>query len=240
MKQKKELLSVIFCMLLFATSYSVAGKMNNYEPLIEKQTESKYGYYLFVGGNGSGNFSTIQDAIDNANDGDTVFVFDESSPYYENIVINKSIDLIGENKDTTVIDGRGYKWTVFVLSEKVLVTGFTIQNATREDIGAGIYIYENINYIEIISNQIMNNRYGIYIYESGWHKPKSQYGYLGAFYNIIYRNSISNNSIGIRLVYSCYNIIQSNSIEQNELRPCLSSIFKPISFCSILLLCMIL
>ena len=57
-----------------------------------------FGNILYVGGNGTGNYSKIQDAIDNATDGDTVFVYDDSSPYYENLVINTSIELIGENE----------------------------------------------------------------------------------------------------------------------------------------------
>ncbi|GAH12836.1 unnamed protein product, partial [marine sediment metagenome] len=63
------------------------------------------GITLYVGGSGAGNYTKIQDAIDDANDGDTVFVFDDSSPYYENVMVDKSISLIGENKETTIIDG---------------------------------------------------------------------------------------------------------------------------------------
>ena len=55
------------------------------------------GNILYVGGSGPGNYSKIQDAIDNASDGDTVFVFNDSSPYNENIIVNKQISLIGED-----------------------------------------------------------------------------------------------------------------------------------------------
>ena len=47
--------------------------------------------------------SYIQDLIDNASDGDTINI--PSVTYYENIIINKSISLVGENMDTTIIDG---------------------------------------------------------------------------------------------------------------------------------------
>jgi pectin methylesterase-like acyl-CoA thioesterase len=63
------------------------------------------GDILYVGGSGEGNYTKIQDAIDNASDGDTVFVYDDSSPYIEHIVVNKSIALIGEDKNSTTIDG---------------------------------------------------------------------------------------------------------------------------------------
>ena len=61
------------------------------------------GNTLYVGGTGPNNYTSIQDAIDNANEGDTVYVYDESSPYYENVVIEKTINLIGEDRDTTII-----------------------------------------------------------------------------------------------------------------------------------------
>ena len=41
------------------------------------------GKTLYVGGSGEGNYTKIQDAIDDASDGDTVFVFNDSSPYIE-------------------------------------------------------------------------------------------------------------------------------------------------------------
>jgi hypothetical protein len=44
-------------------------------------------------------FQHIQDAIDVSSNGNTVFVF--SGAYYENIVIDESINLIGENKNNT-------------------------------------------------------------------------------------------------------------------------------------------
>jgi len=55
------------------------------------------GNWLYVGGSGPGNYSKIQDAIDNATDGDVVFVYDDSSPYHENLVIPQtSLTLTGE------------------------------------------------------------------------------------------------------------------------------------------------
>lgn len=64
------------------------------------------GNILYVGGSGANNYTSIQDAIDDAENGDIVFVYDDSSPYYECIIINKSIELKGENKYTTVIKYR--------------------------------------------------------------------------------------------------------------------------------------
>ena len=44
----------------------------------EKSLPSSRGNWLYVGGSGPGNYTRIQDAIDNASDGDTVFVYSGS------------------------------------------------------------------------------------------------------------------------------------------------------------------
>ena len=121
------------------------------------------GNTLYVGGSGEGNYTNIQDAIDNASDGDTVFVYDESSPYNERLKIKKSINLIGENRETTIIDGGGTNSSVVqVLIDWVNISGFTIQNSG--DYGAGVYI-NSTRYINIIGNIILNNWEGIYLFK---------------------------------------------------------------------------
>ena len=46
------------------------------------------GTILYVGGDGPGNYTKIQDAIENATSGDTIFVYDDSTPYFETLMIN--------------------------------------------------------------------------------------------------------------------------------------------------------
>ena len=75
-----------------------------------------------------GNYTSIQSAINDANDGDTVFVYDDSSPYYENIWINRSVNLIGENRNTTIIDGNFKGSVIKINSDNVVVCGFTLKN----------------------------------------------------------------------------------------------------------------
>jgi parallel beta-helix repeat protein len=117
-------------------------------PAIAQQTEKPLptsgGNWLYVGGSGPGNYTRIQDAVNNASDGDTVFVYDDSSPYYENTIwINTSINLIGENRLTTIIDGGGGGYRIDAIrisANKVKVTDFTIQNCSRTLEDTGIYI----------------------------------------------------------------------------------------------------
>ena len=94
--------------------------------VIEKSTiPFSNGNTLFVGGSGPGNYTRIQDAINDANDGYTVFVY--NGTYYENVWVGKSISLIGEDKYTTIIDGQNIpnNNTVLIFADNVILKGFT-------------------------------------------------------------------------------------------------------------------
>ena len=156
------------------------------------------GNTFYVGGSGPGNYSSIQDAIDDSSDGDTVFVYDDSSPYYENMVVDKSINLIGEDKDTTTIDGDESEDVVYISADWVNISGFTIQNSRSYWEDAGIDIRSNYN--TIMGNNIkLNDHIGIWLSSSS--------------NNTIIGNSISNNSEGkgLWLWLSSSNTISDNS-----------------------------
>jgi len=95
----------------------------------ESQIPLSKGNTLYVGGIGEGNYTYIQNAINDATPGDTVYVYNDSSPYYETVIIQKSINLIGENKESTCIDAQGYSNTVYISSYDVNISGFTIRRA---------------------------------------------------------------------------------------------------------------
>ena len=68
------------------------------------QTQAPISHTLYVGGSGPGNYTTIQDAIDAAVDGDTVFVYHDSSPYVTRTIdVDRSITLVGEDRESTQI-----------------------------------------------------------------------------------------------------------------------------------------
>ena len=184
-------------------------------------SSSNAGNTLYVGGSGPGNYSKIQDAINDASNGDTVFVYDDSSPYYEHLIVDKPLNLIGENKDTTVIDGSGSGEIVHVSADWVNISRFTIKNSNF-----GIYLdYSNNNYI-IGNNIITNNYYGIFLEEScentvsdntitGWRS--SGICLCGSSNdNTINSNNINICKYGIYLFdYSDNNIINGNYIIHN-------------------------
>jgi pectin methylesterase-like acyl-CoA thioesterase len=107
--------------LLFLSNCSIALACNSSLDLF---TINANGNTLYVGGSGPGNYTAIQDAIDDATEGDTVYVF--SGTYKENIELDKRLSLIGEDKTTTIIDGNQEGCTINLASENTSVENFTI------------------------------------------------------------------------------------------------------------------
>jgi len=85
-----------------------------------------------------GDFENIQDAIDNAIPGDTIVVL--RGTYFENITINKGgLTIRGEDRDYTVIDGRGSGNVVGLFYvENVTLSSITVRNGHY-----GIYVYSS-------------------------------------------------------------------------------------------------
>ena len=75
-------------------------------------------------------YPTIAAAIGNATDGDIVFV---NAGIYntlnETLQIDKSIQFIGEDRDTTIIDGNHAGNIIEITADNVEISGFTIQNS---------------------------------------------------------------------------------------------------------------
>jgi parallel beta-helix repeat protein len=97
------------------------------------------GKTLYVGGSGPGNYTKIQDAINDSLDGDAVFVY--TGMYQENhISVDKGITLLGENKTTTIIDGQWNLVIFFINVSNVTVRNFTLKNTAGSGFGQAILI----------------------------------------------------------------------------------------------------
>jgi nitrous oxidase accessory protein len=172
------------------------------------------GNILYVGGNGTGNYTKIQDAINDAENGDTVFVYDDSSPYYEwNITIDKSINLIGEDKNTTIIDGNYQGNVVVIQSDYVTVNGFKIINCVMEnETKYVIYLLDSKNVV--IKDNIISvgENFPIYgIYGIGIFIDNSSYNLIQN--NIIFKEGKQCVTRGISVIYpSDYNNYSGNEI----------------------------
>jgi len=133
-------------------------------------------------------YQHIQEGIDNASDGNTVFVF--TGNYNEFVWLNKSIHLIGEDKNRTIIDGKntGFQIGVYILSDEVCIKGFTIQNTSYRRYGIFIYRSSPVSNVTITENNIYNYHRGIYD--------------LNNIDIFITRNHFDNGSTGIKTVGS--------------------------------------
>jgi parallel beta-helix repeat protein len=106
--------------------------------------------------------STIQAAINTANLGDTINV--SSGTYRENVVLNKTVSLIGENKHNTVIDGSGTGNVINVTANDVSISGFTIRNSgTLSWVDCGIHVYYQSYGNNISDNILTNNSVGVFL-----------------------------------------------------------------------------
>ena len=95
-------LMILTLMIIIVVPASGSSIYNQLEKEITDELTN--GKTLYVGGSGSNNYTKIQDAIDDASDGDTVYVYE--GLYVGFIEINCSINLIGEDKNSTIIDGN--------------------------------------------------------------------------------------------------------------------------------------
>jgi parallel beta-helix repeat protein len=129
-------------------------------------------------------YQFIQDGIDHATGGDRVSVF--NGIYKENVVVPKSLEIIGEDKENTVITGNDFGTVVKIIAEGVVITGFTITHSGSNPNNAGIMIHTPYN--SIINNNIQKNHYyGIFVVEG--------------YNNTIYHNNIVENT------YQAFDII---------------------------------
>lgn len=132
-------------------------------------------------------FLTIQDAINNALNGDTIYVLNET--YFEHITVNKTVTLIGENVQSTIIDGSGTGTVLNITANNVTVTGFTIRNSGSNTLQSGAFLYK-VSDCNISENKIMENRLGITLKNSST--------------SLIYHNNFLDNTIQAYIEQSGY------------------------------------
>jgi parallel beta-helix repeat protein len=102
------------------------------------------------------NYTTIQGAIDANETEDGHVIFAEEGTYCEHVTISKSIWLVGEKRDTTVIDGNGIGTVIQITANNVSVTNFTIRNAGKMWSGTG-YPPSSISGNNIRNVNVTNN-----------------------------------------------------------------------------------
>lgn len=183
-----------------------------------------------VDNEGDGDFLTIQDAINDAEAGDTIKVY--SGIYEENIHVFKDeliftgIDFelgIGTDQGYPIIDANYGGSCIYIASDQVNIHGFIMQHSGNDSNVAGIKIQSDDMIIE--DNVIINNNIGIIIDDGEnnfiLNNNISFNSYALSLYdahnNVIQNNEISNNEIGIHQQLSSYSEIAENNIMKNML-----------------------
>jgi hypothetical protein len=193
------------------------------------QTQSQ-GDTLYVGGSGPGNYSKIQDAIDDASTGDTIYVY--PGTYKESLTIEVDrLTLIGHDRNTTKIDSDNTAITIE--ASRCKISQFTIStyfsnyhgiliNAKYPagwvsdikitnnrfigclagvDIDVSFFIPYTVKFVTIAENIFINNMWGII--SMGW-------------FNNIYHNTLKSNYCGL------YHRGMASTITQNYIDNCQS------------------
>lgn len=213
MKKKISALTVIIILLIMS-----------FNGCIDDSTDKSR--IIYVDDDGDVDFMHIQDAIENASNGDRIFV--HNGTYYERLIINKSINLIGASREKTIIIYNSSNESseidiIRINTNECRIEKFKIigPNDSSETIGInidssdnnisnniihgtyrGVIIGRDARNNNVSRNSFYNNTYGIFVYVS--------------YDNNIFTNNISNNFNGIRMVNSENNMVFNNNIRLNQ------------------------
>ena len=176
-----------------------------------------------VDDDGPADFSIIQEAINAASPGDTIYV--KAGTYYGMVNINKTVSLVGENRENAIIEGAIMVVGVIFGEQggNIVINGFTIRsdgihllpgatgltitiqnNIIINSPAEGIFADVGPGATAIIQNNvIVNNYYGIVLSGSSNHT--------------ISGNIVANNSfVGLFLQGTSYNTLRNNHMIENK------------------------
>ena len=148
-------------------------------------------------------YRTIQEAISNVYDGYAIYV--RNGTYTEQVIIDKTISLYGEDRNTTIVDGGGVGDVVTITVPGVKISGLTVQNSGAMLFNAGIKTLSLDSNVTIENTIIRDNAIGVYLnyaYDPCW--------------SIVRDNHIINNVRGIYAHWSSNGQITGNMIMMNE------------------------
>ena len=149
-------------------------------------------------------FPTIQEAVDNAVEGDTILVL--SGVYHEHVRLQKkTITLIGEDKEKTIIDGDGSGDCIYIPTDygtegfDITIKNLTIRNGYN---GIKADTVSGKSNIVIENNIIKGNTHGIYM--------------TGCWGHTIRSNDINSNTYGIRIAQGGRTEVSENTVDSNS------------------------
>jgi parallel beta-helix repeat protein len=153
-------------------------------------------------------YPTINAALGCAVEGDTIFV--RNGIYNETVTVNKAVSLIGENKETTIINGQITGTVLVVRHDNVNVTGFTVVYGFSPHTPQSIWMWStrlagihmlSVKGCNISGNKVSDCGAGIWLYD--------------AHQNTISGNTFANNDYGMRIEKSTNNNLTTNVVTGN-------------------------
>jgi parallel beta-helix repeat protein len=216
---KKTAISLIVFLALGLTIFTSANA-------VQITSDSNENFTIIVDKNGEGDYTTIQDAVNNAQDGFTVFV--KRGEYVEIIDIKKRINLVGEDKDSTLISpiSEKNKYAIRLGAPGATISRLSIKNGAPGLYASGIRVTSSGT--EIRDCNIYDTPIGIVIWTSNnivdncnfWGCTDEGIALIGTEYSDCSNNEITNcifreNCDGIELQYSSNNIISNCDFHDN-------------------------
>jgi nitrous oxidase accessory protein NosD len=161
----KKLYAILICLFFLTMMYPITVSESSINNIIYVDDDN-------VGGPWDGTkeypYQKIQDAINIASEGDVIFVY--RGTYAEQLVIDKAVHLLGEDRNTTIIDSKNAEGEspklVCITSDDVNMSCLTIHQSPTipKQYCTGISI-RNCSNISIFYNLISNCHGGIELLE---------------------------------------------------------------------------
>lgn len=207
-----------------------------FAPLVKSASNEMYvdvSYKGYSDGTAEKPYKTIEQALDNAEDGDTIYIF--SGLYQEDFKINKKVVMVGGiDEEETIIDTRfDRRYMVEITADEVTIEGITFSDedgSMSSPIGALIAIKSDNN--RIVGNKFNNTgSYGVYIDPSSSDNLVSNnvMNYTGRGINIdsSSANDLANNEIRNSTEYGIYMTSSggNNRLYSNMIYDCPKGIF---------------
>jgi len=173
-------------------------------------------------------YQNITSGLQHASVDDIIYVY--NGVYRENVVIDKTLTLMGESKSNTIINGSGLSYegalVAIAAANNVDISGFTVTNALHQGIGVGGSWYCVVHDTIVCFTGESEGDRGIVFGSGGNHSAYNNvvynttgFGGIEAIYsdnNTIYNNLVYFNQWGIATNHGSYNRIYNNTVHSNR------------------------
>jgi parallel beta-helix repeat protein len=205
----KKLIAILIVLSMVITGLFSTTAFGEHENEMESNNGSTRNSRatLYVGSGQT--YSKIQDAVDNASTGDKIVVL--SGTYYENVAIDKTLTLQGNDTTNTIINGSGSGSVITIKADWVNVSGFRVTDSGSgwwSDAGILLDTVENCNIKDV---NFTGNKHGIMLIDSN----KTSITECDGYYNLW--NFINFTSSDENYVANCTTYGSPISIDLTEL-----------------------